>query len=108
MEPEISIVVPDLAKSKRASLVGSSGSVENYFEAKGANTIENEFEEFTSARTKKLFDGLRDYTSKIETDIASGNTDLLQKESIAFLQKRHDLAIQQEEGNAKFNISCKE
>jgi hypothetical protein len=86
---------------KRLSIKGSGntlaassrGDVASIGEQKIA-TLESEFEEFSSKRTKKLFDGLRDYGFTIEKDIAEGNTDLLNKESIAFLEKRHALAVQ--------------
>jgi hypothetical protein len=59
----------------------------------GSIDVEKEYLTFSARQTRDLFNGLRDQTEQIEDHIGQGEREVLLKDEIAFLMRRHEVAI---------------
>ncbi|KAJ3273908.1 hypothetical protein HDV01_003739 [Terramyces sp. JEL0728] len=93
-EEDATPVNADAKSPQRQSIVGE-GSTDQY-EANSSTekiTAEQDYRNHTAEETKNLFDHLREETDEIEKNIGKGERDVLLKDEIAFLTRRHDLAL---------------
>ncbi|KAJ3260004.1 hypothetical protein HK103_001514 [Boothiomyces macroporosus] len=68
----------------------------NQYEANSSSdkmSAEREYHNYTARQTKELFDHLRGETEEIENYIAVGEKEVLLKDEIAFLMRRHEMAL---------------
>jgi hypothetical protein len=59
----------------------------------GETDAEKQFLAYSAKQTKDLFNGLRTQTEQIEVNIAKGESEVLLKDEIAFLLRRHEAAL---------------
>lgn len=60
---------------------------------KDVKNPEKLFQNYTETKIKNLFESLRKETDNIERNIAVGESEVLKRDELAFLMKRHDLAL---------------
>ena len=60
---------------------------------KGTETVENDFRKYTTDKVTELFNVLRKETLEIESNIAIGEKEVLDRDKHAFMMRRHELAL---------------